>query len=185
MGRLAASRTESKTMFERAPIILGCLDGRPVNEIARQGRTRPSTVIKWRQRFVLAWPRGLRDAPRPGARRRHDEAFRKRILAMLERFPPAGQAGWDISAVARGVRDSVHVVWRELRREGICLQRQRSWCVSTGPEYVAKAAVMLTTFLDFLGPTPRYAFIQGRVPRARPELAFAVTVIPYFLLTSA
>jgi transposase len=139
LRRLAASRTESKQMVERARIILGCLGGKRVKEIARQCHTRPNTVIKWRQRFVSAGLRGLRDAPRPGAQRRYDDAFRKRILAVLEEPPPAGQATWDGPAVARAVGGSVHAVWRVLRREGICLQRQRSWCVSTDPEFVAKS----------------------------------------------
>lgn len=43
---------------------------------------------------------------------------------------------------------SVHAVGRVLRREGICLQRQRSWCVSTDPEFVAKAADMVGLYLN-------------------------------------
>ena len=80
---LAASRTESKQMVERARIILSCLGGKRVKQIARQCHTRPNTVIKWRQRFVSQGLRGLRDAPRPGAKRRYDEAFRNRVLALF------------------------------------------------------------------------------------------------------
>jgi len=145
---LAASRTESKQMVERARMIIGCLAGRRVSEVARQCHTRPNTVIKWRQRFVGQGLKGLRDAMRPGARRRYDEAFRKRILAVLEEPPPVGQATWDGPAVARAVGGSVHAVWRVLRREGICLQRQRSWCVSTDPEFVAKAADIVGLYLN-------------------------------------
>lgn len=148
LEHLAASRTESKQMVERARIIIGCLAGRRVREIARQCHTRPNTVIKWRQRFVGQGLKGLRDAPRPGAQRRYDEAFRKRVLAVLEDPPPAGQATWDGPSVARAVRGSVHAVWRVLRREGICLQRQRSWCVSTDPEFVPKAADIVGLYLD-------------------------------------
>jgi transposase len=118
-----------------------------VSENARQCRTRPNTVIKWRQRFVGQGLKGLRDAPRPGAKRRYDEAFRNRVLAVLEQPPPVGQATWDGHAVARAVQGSVHAVWRLLRREGICLQRQRSWCVSTDPEFVPKAADIVGLYL--------------------------------------
>jgi transposase len=41
--------------------------------------------------------------------------------------------------VAAHLSGSVHAVWRVLRKEGICLQRQRSWCVSTDKEFAAKA----------------------------------------------
>ena len=52
LERLAGSRIEPKQMIERAQIILGCLDGKRVKEVARACRTRPNTVIKWRQRFT-------------------------------------------------------------------------------------------------------------------------------------
>ena len=147
LARLAASRTESKQVVERARIILGCLGGQRVKEIARQCHTRPNTVIKWRQRFVSAGLKGLHDAPRPGPQRRYDDAFRKRILAVLEKSPPPGQAIWDGPAVARAVGGSVHAVWRVLRQEGICLQRQRSWGVSTDPQFVPKAADIVGLYL--------------------------------------
>lgn len=148
LERLAGSRTDSKLRVERAQIILGCLAGRRVREIASQCHTRPNTVIKWRQRFVAHGMTGLLDAPRPGARRRYDEAFRKRVLAVLEQPAPAGQANWDGPAVAREVNGSVDAVWRVLRKEGICLQRQRSWCVSTDKEFAIKAADIVGLYLN-------------------------------------
>jgi transposase len=148
LERLAGSRSESKQMVERARIILGCLAGKQVQEVARQCHTRPNTVIKWRQRFASQGLKGLRDAPRPGAERKYDEAFRQRVLAVLEQPVPVGQATWDGPAVAKEVNGSVHAVWRVLRKEGICLQRQRSWCVSTDKEFAAKAADIVGLYLN-------------------------------------
>jgi len=148
LTRLAASRTEPKQTVERARMVLGCLAGQRVQAVARQCHTRPNTVIKWRQRFVAQGLNGLHDAPRPGAQRIYDEAFRKRVLATLELPPPSGQATWDGPAVAAVVQGSVHAVWRVLRQEGICLQRQRSWCVSTDKEFAAKAADIVGLYLD-------------------------------------
>ena len=42
--------------------------------------------------------------------------------------------------MATQLNASVHAVWRVLRKEGICPRRQHSWCVSTDPEFAAKAA---------------------------------------------
>jgi transposase len=134
-------------MVERAQIILGCLAAQPVKEVARACHTRPNTVIKWRQRFAQRGLAGLGDAPRPGAKPVYGEAFRNRVLALLEQPPPAGQAGWDGPAVATALHGSVHAVWRVLRKEGICLQRQRSWCVSTDQEFARKAADMVGLYL--------------------------------------
>ena len=39
-------------------------------------------------------------------------------------------------------------MWRILRREGIYLQRVRSWCVSTDPEFARKAAEIVGLYLD-------------------------------------
>ena len=148
LERLAGSRTESKQMIDRAQIILGCLDSKPVKEVARACHTRPNTVIKWRQRFVQRGLAGLRDAPRPGAKPVYGADFRNRVLALLEQPPPAGQSAWDGPAVAAALEGSVHAVWRVLRHEGICLQRQRSWCVSTDKEFAAKAADIVGLYLN-------------------------------------
>jgi transposase len=148
LERLASSRTESKQTVERARIILGCLDGKRVQAVAQECHTRPNTVIKWRQRFVRDGLGGLGDAPRPGAKRVYGADFRNRVLAVLEQPPPAGQSVWDGPAVAAKLNGSVHAVWRVLRQEGICLQRQRSWCVSTDKEFAAKAADVIGLYLN-------------------------------------
>jgi DivIVA domain-containing protein len=139
---------EAKQMVERAQIILGCLAGQQVQAVARTCRTRPNTVIKWRQRFVQRGLAGLHDAARPGATPVYGVDFRNRVLALLEQPPPAGQACWDGPAVAAALNSSTHAVWRVLRQEGICLQRQRSWCVSTDKEFAAKAADIVGLYLN-------------------------------------
>lgn len=83
-----------------------------------------------------------------GSDRRHDAGFRDRVLALLEQTPPPGLAHWDGREVARALGASVHAVWRLLRREGIYLQRLRTWCVSTDPEFAAKAAEVIGLYLN-------------------------------------
>ena len=50
--------------------------------------------------------------------------------------------------MARELGASVHAVWRLLRREGIHLQRLRTWCVSTDPEFAPKAAEVIGLSLN-------------------------------------
>ncbi len=50
--------------------------------------------------------------------------------------------------MAARLNSSVHAVWRVLRQAGICLQRQRSWCVSTDKEFAAKAADIVGLYLN-------------------------------------
>ena len=135
-------------MVDRSRIVLGCLNGQRVQAVAQECRTRPNTVIKWRERFAQDGLGGLQDAPRPGPKPVYGADFRNRVLALLEQPPPAGQSVWDGPAVAAQLHSSVDAVWRVLRQEGICLQRQRSWCVSTDKEFAAKAADVIGLYLN-------------------------------------
>ncbi|MBZ5623060.1 MAG: IS630 family transposase, partial [Acidobacteriia bacterium] len=145
---LAKSRTAEAHAVERARIILACLEGKEIQQVARELGVSLATVSKWRQRFSLWGLRGLRDQPRPGKPVRYDAAFRKRGLAMLEEPPPPGMSHWDGPAVAEKLDASVHAVWRVLRREGIYLQRRRSWCVSTDKQFASKAADVVALYLN-------------------------------------
>src|SRR6266446_8921369 len=101
LAALAKSRTAEAYAVERARIILACLEGKEIQQVARELGVSLATVSKWRQRFSLWGLRGLRDQPRPGKPVRYDEAFRKRVLATLEepggataaRHVPLGRAG--------------------------------------------------------------------------------------------
>jgi transposase len=148
LEELARSRTEEARLVERARMALGCWEGRPVVRVAEALHVRPNKVILWRDRFMAAGLAGLHDRPRSGKPRRYDAAFRDQVLALLETPPPAGQACWDGPAVAARLGASDDAVWRLLRREGICLARQRSWCVSTDPQFVPKAADIVGLYLN-------------------------------------
>lgn len=142
-------------------MVLGCLDGKQITEIAQAFGTRPNTVIKWRDRFARMGVGGLDDAPRPGARRVYDDAFRERVLGLLDTPPPRGRPAWDGPAVAAVLECSPHAVWRVLRKEGLSLRRQRSWCVRTAPEFAAKSVDIVGLYLD----PPLKALVIGVVER--------------------
>jgi len=145
---ITRSRTEEARAVERAKIILACLEGKEIQQVARELRVSIPTVAKWRKRFALWGPKGLRDLERPGKPITYDAVFRNRVLALLEEPPPSGMSHWDGPAVAEKLGASVHAVWRVLRREGIYLQRRRSWCVSTDKEFVPKAAEVVGLYLN-------------------------------------
>lgn len=142
-GRVAQSR-----MVERARIILSCLEGKELQQVAKELRVSVVTVSKWRSRFALFGVRGLQDHLRPGKPAKYGRAFRDRVLKLLEQPPPDGYSHWEGPLVAEQLGASVHAVWRVLRREGIYLQRLRSWCVSTDPQFAAKAAEVVGLYLN-------------------------------------
>ncbi len=144
----AKSRTMESRLVERAKIIQRCLDGEPIKKIVQELHVRPNTVIDWRRRFDVQGIAGLTDLPRSGKPPKYTVEFRNKILATLEIPPPLGQSAWNGPAVAKHLGASVHAVWRVLRKGGICLSRQRSWCVSTDPEFSVKAADIIGLYLN-------------------------------------
>jgi transposase len=135
-------------MAGRARIVLACLSGRRNDEVAREVGVRPNTVGVWRRRFAERGIAGLRDEPRSGKPTKYGAELRARVLAQLELLPSAGMASWDGGSLAAALGVSDDAVWRVLRKDGIQLQRHRSWCVSTDPEFAAKAADVIGLYLN-------------------------------------
>ncbi len=148
LERLSRSRSGEVRIAERARIVLACLVGKRNDEVASEIGVRPNTVGQWRRRFAASGIVGLRDQPRPGKPVKYGSELRDRVLAQLELPPPAGMASWDGGSLALALGVSDDAVWRVLRKQGVQLQRHRSWCVSTDPEFAAKAADVIGLYLN-------------------------------------
>jgi transposase len=145
----ARAGTSEHRLVERAKVILLLNQGKANLEIARQLETRPARVSKWRQRFGKHRLDGLRDADRKGRPSTYDQTTDKRVLALLDEPPPEGYGKWSGPLVARALEDvSDDQVWRILRKYDICLERRRSWCISTDPEFGPKAADVVGLYLN-------------------------------------
>jgi transposase len=141
--------TAEQRLVDRARIILWSHEGLTVEKIAERLGTRPARVSKWRQRFVGERLNALCDAPRSGKPNKYTEATEKRVLAWLDQAPPEGYSQWNGSLLAEALNDvSADHVWRILRRHGIQLQRRRSWCITTDPEFGPKAADVVGMYLS-------------------------------------
>lgn len=142
------SQSEEARRIRRAKVLLWCADGRSGASIARELGVRPNTVTDCRKRFELRGLASLDDLPRPGQPRKHGDREFSRILSKLEEKPPHGMSCWDGASLSAELGIPKHAVWSLLRKNGICLSRQRSWCVSTDPEFAAKAADIVGLYLD-------------------------------------
>lgn len=143
------SGTAEQRMADRARMILAAAAGKGTKAIAEEMGTRPARVSKWRARFAKEGIKGLSDAPGRGRPRRYTRETERRVLSALDEPPPEGYACWNGRLVARHLGDvSPDQVWRVLRKHGIHLQRRRSWCVSTDPEFAPKAADVVGLYLD-------------------------------------
>lgn len=149
--QLGAIRRQPKAQaryVQRGQIILRAAEGMASKEIAAQLRISPGVVSKWRTRFEREGLSGLHDDHRAGRPPTLDEdEFRTRLLAQLDQPAPAGHVRWDGRLLARALGVSADRVWRVLRTLGISLQRRRSWCVSTDPQFAEKAADVVGLYL--------------------------------------
>ena len=140
--------TTEQRIAQRARIVLEAAAGRATKEIASQLGLRLATVSKWRTRFADGRLAGLVDRPRSGKPPVYGEDTTRRILATLDQPPPEGSSTWTGGLVARALGDvSEAQVWRVLRQYGISLQRRRSWCISTDPQFAQKAADIVGLYL--------------------------------------
>jgi transposase len=136
-------------LVERSRIILLAAEGLSAREIARRLDTRLARVSKWRQRFSRDRLAGLEDAPRSGKPKTYDETVERRVLTLLDSDPPDGYSQWNGRLLAATLGDvSDDQVWRILRKHKIQLQRRRSWCISTDPEFGPKAADVVGLYLS-------------------------------------
>jgi transposase len=139
-ARVRAPTTAQRDVL-RARIVLLAAQGRSTRSIAQEVGTMPRTVSLWRGRFAREGLAGLSERPRPGPARKYTAETGKRILAVLEKAPPAGFGRWTgplISAELGNVHEQQ--VWRFLRTQKLDLDGGKSWCESNDPEFAAKAA---------------------------------------------
>jgi len=131
----------------RARIILLAARGRRNDEIAKQMGISPSVVSRWRVRFARERMAGLADAPRSGRPEQYDETTERRVLRKLDEPPPRGWARWNGGLLAKALGLHPRYVWRVLAKHDLSLERRRSWCVSTDPEFGRKAAEIVGLYL--------------------------------------
>jgi transposase len=91
---------------------------------------------------------GLSEVGERGPKPKYGMDHQKRILALLDRPPPAGYANWTAVLLAKELGD-VHeqYIWRFLRAQKIDLAGRKSWCESNDPEFAAKAADIVGLYM--------------------------------------
>lgn len=141
------SRKQKSGVHLRARMVLQCIDGWKIIEIAKANNVTSATVMLWKKRYIAHGLRGLEDCARSGRPPQYAQAFKAAILAKLEEAPPTGYSQWDGPLLAAETGYSKHAIWRLLRSQRICLARKRSWCVSTDPLFTAKAADVVGLYL--------------------------------------
>ena len=135
---------------DRARIILKAAKGMSNKEIAEQMDVRQATVSKWRVRFESERMEGLHDDYRPGrpALNQSADIIRKKLLEKLDDPVPDGYSKWNGRLLGEALGLKADLIWKHLRELGINLQRRRSWCISTDPEFASKSADIIGLYLE-------------------------------------
>src|ERR1700692_676601 len=145
---LAGSRKCEARMRDRARIVLLASAGMASRAIARVVGCTPGTASKWRVRYASERMAGLSETGDRGNEPKYGPKHGQRILALLDKPPPAGYSNWTAPLLARDLVD-IHEqhIWRFLRAQKIDLSGRKSWCQSTDPDFVPKAADIVGLYM--------------------------------------
>jgi transposase len=145
---IQSGRTPQRVAL-RARIVLGAAEGRSNNGLAQElGVTRP-TVLLWRQRYRQAGVAGLmKDAPRPGRRKRIPVKKVEAILADTLHSTPRDATQWSTRTMARRHGVSSATVQRLWSAHGLQPHRTRTFKLSRDPEFVSKLRDVVGLYLN-------------------------------------
>jgi transposase len=149
LERVARRPSTPQALARRCRVVL--LDDREdmtYAEIGEELGMREQTVLKWRSRFLKHRMAGLRDAPRPGVKKKiTPEMVAEVVRKTLEEKPPDA-THWSLRSMeaASGIsRSSVNTIWRAFNLQP---HRVRTFKLSTDPKFVEKTRDIVGLYMS-------------------------------------
>jgi transposase len=140
-------RSTAQGLALRARIVLACAQGGSNTAVAARLRVSPTTVRKWRTRFLRERLEGLPDEPRPGVPRTITDAQVEEVVVRTLEGVPAGATHWSKRELARRVGispTSVHRIWRSF---GLQPWRTEDFKISPDPLLIDKIRDVVGLYL--------------------------------------
>jgi len=148
LASLAHRSGSAPHVARRARIILACAEGRKTTSVAKRLHVSPTTVCKWRTRFLQDRLDGLFDEPRPGTPRQiTDEQIEQVVIRTLE-TTPRGATHWSTRDMAKasGIsRSTVNRIWRAF---GLQPHRSETFKLSNDPLLIDKVRDIVGLYMN-------------------------------------
>jgi transposase len=148
LERIVRSPRCEQRMVTRARVVLAAADGVPNRQIARRVGLSERKVGVWRNRFAEHRLDGLRDLPRPGAKRRYDHDKRLEVFKTACSDPPEGETHWTVRSLARAVGVGKSQTHAFLTEADLRPHQVASWLTSLDPNFDTKAVDVCGLYLD-------------------------------------
>ena len=147
-------------LARRARIIQACAAGRPSTAVAKRLHVSPTTVCKWRARFVRDRLDGLLDEPRPGTPRRITDGQLEDVVVRTLETTPRGATHWSTRDMAKASGLSHMTVQRIWQAFGLQPHRSETFKLSPDP-----------LLIDSVSPTRfEYSATFGQAVKGDPTL---------------
>jgi len=138
LQRWAQRAKSSQALAQRCKIVLACADGVPNKQIAADLGVHPTTVTKWRTRFVRLRLDGLVDEDRPGRPASITvDQIEDVVVATLEQTP-SDATHWSRASMAKHSGLSRSTIGRIWRSFGLKPHQLDTFKLSTDPLFVEK-----------------------------------------------
>lgn len=149
LQRVARRPSTPQALATRCRVIL--LDDREdltYAEIGEELSMREQTVLKWRSRFLTHRLAGLRDAPRPGVKKKITQEMIAEVVRMTLHEKPKDATHWSLRsmAAASGIsRSSVNTIWKAFNLQP---HRVETFKLSTDPHFVEKTRDIVGLYMS-------------------------------------
>ncbi len=149
LNALVRGRNTPQKVALRARIVLGAAAGEANNRLAQELSISRPTVLLWRARYLQAGVSGLlRDAPRPGRRKRIGAPQVEAIVKATLHTRPRDATHWSVRTMARAQRVSPATVQRIWQAHGLQPHRSETFKLSRDPDFVRKLRDVIGLYLD-------------------------------------
>lgn len=149
LERVARRPSTPQALAKRCRVILLDDRGDMTNaEIGEELSMREQTVLKWRSRFLKHRMVGLRDAPRPGVKKKITKEMIAEVVRKTLEEKPEGATHWSLRsmAAASGIsRSSINTIWRAFNLQP---HRSTTFKMSTDPNFVTKTRDIVGLYMS-------------------------------------